>query len=95
MPTFEVAHFHEQGQDMIVIPVNHSFGSKPQADMNAVKASLQVCASAAGLRGTVVLVWDAGGGRMGFLAPSHWQPFFRGLSLAQVRQNVNRRLTCG
>lgn len=94
MPSFEVAHFREQGQDIVVIPLNRSFGAKSTAEKNEVRASLQACASAAGLRGTVVLVWDAGNGRMGFLAPGPWQPFFRGLSLTQVRQNLNRRLTC-
>jgi len=94
MPDFEVAHFREQGQDMVVIPLNRSFGSKSSAEKNELRASLQACASAAGLRGTVVLVWDAGNGRMGFLAPDPWQPFFRSLSLAQVAQNLNRLLTC-
>jgi hypothetical protein len=94
MPSFEVAHFREQGQDMVVIPLDRSFGAKSMAQKNEVQASLQACASAAGLRGTVVLVWDAGNGRMGFLAPAPWQPFFRGLSLAMVAQNINRRLNC-
>lgn len=53
------------------------------------------CASQAGLAGTVALVWNAGAGRMGYLAPPQWQPFFRSLSLSRVAANINRSLTCG
>jgi hypothetical protein len=59
-----------------------------------VIAALQVCARAAGLAGTVVPVWDAGGGRMAFIAPRPWHPFFKSLRLQTVAQNINKRLTC-
>lgn len=26
MPNLDVAHIHEQGQDMIIVPMNQSFG---------------------------------------------------------------------
>jgi hypothetical protein len=95
METYEVAHIHEQGQDMIIIPVQSSFGQRPTATQNEIVSSLQLCASAAGLKGTVVPVWDAGGGRMGFLAPTPWHPFFRSIDLQFVARNINRKLTCG
>jgi hypothetical protein len=95
MPTFEVAHIREQGQDIIIVVVDRSFGSKTNSQQNLVKADLQRCATTAGLAGTLVPVWDAGGGRMGFLAPTQWHAFFRSLTLGHVAANINRRLTCG
>lgn len=95
MPTFQVAHLREQGQDIIIVLVDTSFGYKSQQEQNEVCASLQACASRAGLAGTVVPIWDAGGGRMQFLAPEPWVPFFQSMSLADFAASVNRELTCG
>lgn len=92
MTTFDVAHIREQGQDMIIIPLNASFDLKTPNEQEDVRASLQVGARAAGLAGTVVPVWDSHG-RMRFLAPRPWFPFFSSLSMAFVRANLNKRLT--
>ncbi len=95
MAKYQVAHLCEQGQDIIIVLVNRSFGHMSQVEQNETCNSLQACASSAGLAGNVVPVWDGGGGRLAFLAPQQWAPFFRGLSLADVAANVNRELTCG
>lgn len=95
METFEVAHFQEQGQDIIVVFVNNQFGYKSSIKQNESCAHLQQCASTAGLVGRVVPVWDAGGGRLGFHAAQNWHAFFRNVSLAQLATNINRKLTCG
>lgn len=93
--TFDVAHVKEQGVDLIIVFVASSFGHKTNHEQNEVCASLQACATAAGLAGTVVPVWDTGGGRMGFLAPQNFHPFFRSVSLADVAVSINKKLTCG
>lgn len=95
MAEFDVAHLREQGQDMIIIPLDRDFGYKSGDEQAAIHRSLQLCATSAGLRGSVALVWDTGGGRMGFRAPQPWHPFFRGLDLRTVAANINRTLTCG
>jgi hypothetical protein len=95
MERFQVAHIHEQGVDLIIIPVNDNFRYKSNLEQNQVRSALQLCAASAGLRGTVVPVWDAGGGRMGFLAPSNFHPFFTSINLAFVAANINRELSCG
>lgn len=95
MAQFDVAYLREQGQDMIIVPLTRDFGTKSGADQQAAIAELQACARAAGLAGTVVPVWDSGGGRMAFIAPRPWHPFFSSLSLAVVGRNLNKRLTCG
>lgn len=94
MTTFDVAHIKEQGQDIIIVVLNRSFGNKSQAEQNEICFMLQKCATSAGLAGTVVPVWDSGGDRMGFIAPQPWHPFFRNLSMAYVVRNINRKLTC-
>jgi hypothetical protein len=94
MATFEVAHIKEQGQDIIIVLLKSSFGRKPQDEKNEIALMLQRCATSAGLAGTVVPVWDEGGGRMGFLAPKPWHPFFRSITLRHVAININKKLTC-
>jgi hypothetical protein len=94
MASFDVAHLHEQGQDMVIVPLESAFGHKSQTDQQKVIAALQLCARSAGLAGTVVPVWDDGFGRMAFIAPRPWHSFFQGLSLALVGANINKRLTC-
>lgn len=95
MSTFDVAHFQEQGQQIIVVFVNNQIGHQPSIDQNKMLKLLQRCASTAGLAGTAVAVWDAGGGRMGFLAPPSWHPFFNSISLQDLALNINKKLTCG
>jgi hypothetical protein len=95
MSIFEVAHLREQGQDIIIVLVDRKFGNKTESEQNQIATKLQICARSAGLAGTLVPVWDAGGGRMGFLAPRPWHAFFKSLSLRDVAANINRKLTCG
>lgn len=92
--SYDLAHIQQQGVDLIIIPLDSSFGQRSNADQNAIVAALQACARSAGLRGVVVPVWNAGGGRMGFLAQRNWHAFFSSINLAFVAQNINRRLTC-
>jgi hypothetical protein len=92
MPHFKVAHLRQQGQDMIVVPLESSFGNKTSHDQRQMISSLQIHARAAGLAGTVIPVWDGGGGRMQFIAPQPWHPFFRSLNLRSVFSNINKDL---
>ncbi|MBI5519227.1 MAG: hypothetical protein HY916_04120 [Desulfovibrio sp.] len=94
MEEFKVAYLREQGQDMVIVPVSNSFGRKSRSEQADIVDWLQGCASSAGLAGVVVPVWDAGGGRMGFLAPRPWQTFFKSLNLGIVARNINKTLRC-
>jgi hypothetical protein len=91
---FDVAHIQRQGVNLIIIPLKSSFGHKTMTEQNQTVAVLQSYARAAGLAGTVVPVWDAGSGRMGFLAPSNWRAFFQSIDLIFVARNINRQLIC-
>jgi len=92
VPRLPVAHIREQGQDIIIVPLESAFGNKsPQEQQTAVN-ELQARASSAGLAGIVVPVWDAGGGRMAFIALTQWHPFFNSINLQWVSRNINREL---
>jgi hypothetical protein len=91
MPRFNVAHLREQGQDMIIVPLDSSFGFRSGSDQQSFTADLQVHANDAGLIGTVVPVWEQNG-RMAFIAPRPWHPFFQSIGLRFVAANINREI---
>lgn len=93
MSTFKVAHIREQGVDLIIIPLDDSFANKTFEEQNEAQGALQLCASSAGLAGTVVPVWRKGRG-MAFLAPRNFHPYFESISMSHVAANLNRELTC-
>lgn len=94
MSEFEVAHIHEQGQNMIIVFVNARVGSMSNMERAEIMASLQACASSAGLAGSVVLVWKTNSGRTEFSAPRSWHPFFKSISYDELAININKELTC-
>jgi hypothetical protein len=93
MPKFQVAHILEQGVNLIIIPLDSSFGHKSSDEQGQIISELQMRASSANLAGTVVPVWNAGAGRMAFIAPSKWHPFFRTITLQWVAANINKALS--
>lgn len=93
MPRLKVAHLREQGVDLIIVPLDRGFGYKTQQDQQEVIDEIQMRSQSAGLAGRVVPVWDAGNGRMSFIAPQNWHAFFKGLSLRAVSANVNKELS--
>ena len=92
MPRFKIAHIKVQGIDLIIVPLESSFGHKTKEDQQQPIAEFQIHANAADLKGDVVPVWDSGGGKMAFIAPTNWHPYFKSISLAIVWANVNREL---
>jgi hypothetical protein len=92
MPRFSIAHRNEQGQELIIVPLDKSFDYKAQSEKDAIIRELQMRAGNADLRGTVVPVWQSSGGRMAFIAPRPWWPYFRGLTLSAVSLMINREL---
>jgi len=92
MPNFDVAHIREQGVDLIIILLGPNFQYQTQQQKNDICEELQARATAAGLIGTVVPVWQHGR-QMSFMAPPNWHPFFRGLSWQMIMNNVNRTLS--
>jgi hypothetical protein len=94
MATYDIAHIREQGIDLIIVLVDPAFGFESPGEQQQIVAVLQECATQAGLAGTVIPVWDAGAGRIGFLAPQNWLSFFSSIDLTFVIRNINRKLVC-
>lgn len=92
MPTLRVAHIRQQGQDMIIAPLDHSFEAKSQDNQDSVISEIEAVAHSAGLRGSAVVVWQSGG-RMKFIAPTPWHPFFRSINWRWLMANLNQTLT--
>lgn len=90
---FDIAHIREQGQDIIIIPLDSSFNNKTLTQKNQIIFALQMCASSAGLEGRVVVMWFNKGSTM-FIAPPEWHPFFNSIDMVWVARNINRSLTC-
>lgn len=92
MPNLKVAHLRQQGVDLIIAPLDNDFGRKTRQDQQEIVSEIQMRSRAAGFAGTVVPVWDNGAGRMTFIAPNNWHPFFSSLNLRAVWANVNREV---
>ncbi len=92
MPRFKAAHVREQGQDMIIFPLDGAFDHKPDSAKAQLLRELEVRANRAGLAGGAVAVWEIGG-RTRFMGPRPWHGFLRGLSLRIVLANVNQEIS--
>lgn len=93
MPHFKVAHVREQGQDMIIFPLDQRFGQLPKHEQQQELTGLEMRAHGAGLAGHAVAVWDAGGGRMGFIGPQQWHGFLQNLNLRGVLASLNKEIS--
>ena len=49
MKTFDVAHIREQGVDLIIVPLDFSFGYKTQQEQNELARALETFAHNAGM----------------------------------------------
>lgn len=92
MPSFDAAHVREQGVDLIIVPLNSSFGHKPECEQAELIDAMQLAANSAGLAGTVVPMWNVGS-RTAFIAPPNWHPFFRSIGWNEVLANVNKKIS--
>lgn len=92
MPTFKVAHLCEQGQNVLLFPLDKSFGYKAPADQHSILEELEDRAHASGLAGSAAAFWESGG-RTHFLGPKPWQSFLRSISIRNVLANVNKSIS--
>lgn len=92
MATFEVAYIRHQGQDVILVVVSPTFGSRSSTDQAQTLGGLEIAAHQAGLAGHVALVWNNGGRVMSY-GPQQWSGFLQSLTWPLIAANVNRSLT--
>ena len=92
MPTFQVAHLRRDGQDVIIVPVDRSFGQRSPAEQARLQEAVQRSAAAARIPGCVVPVWEDASGRMAFRAPPPWHEFLKTIDMVYVATALNRKL---
>jgi hypothetical protein len=94
MTHYKIAHIRDHGVNMIIIPLDPSFGKKTWGVQNKIMDEIQISAKNAGLTGTVVPVWQIGENH-GFIAPPKWHPFFKTFSWDDILARINKELLCG
>jgi hypothetical protein len=94
MTTYQVARFHEQGQDVMIIPMGSAFGRLPASEQQSTYQALSLAAHNAGHNGVVALYWQYGG-KAQFISPSNTHAFFQGFEWARVLANLNQTLRIG
>lgn len=92
MPQLKLAHIREQGQDMIIFPLDRSFGNKSDYEQSAALEELEMRANSAGLAGRAVAFWQQGGRTM-FRGPNPWHGFLKSVSMSWVQANLNRQIS--
>lgn len=91
MREYRIAHVREQGQQMIIIPLERDFEHRSPQEQQATVAALQAAAIDADLAGAVVVAWQVGQ-RHKFIAPPQWQRFFSTLPWHNIVASLNKTL---
>lgn len=92
MTSIKVAHIREQGQNMLLFPLDRSFGHKTPFEKQAVLTELENRAHGAGLAGRAAVFWESGGSTYS-LGPKNWRNFLRSMSLRTVLASVNKTIS--
>jgi hypothetical protein len=93
MPTFQVAYLRRNGQDVIIVPVDGSFGKRSPAEQSRIQEAFQRSAAASDMPGVVVPVWEDASGKMAFRAPPPWHEFLKSIDMVYVATALNRSLS--
>jgi hypothetical protein len=93
MPTFQVASLRHEDRDVIIVPVDRSFGKRSPAEQARIQEAFQRSAAASDIPGIVVPVWEDTTGRMAFRAPPPWYEFFKSIDMVYVATALNRSLS--
>jgi len=93
MPTFQVACLQHDGLDMIIVPVDRSFGKRSATEQARIQEAFQRSAAAENLTGVVVPVWEGANGQMDFRAPATLRDFLKSIDMVYVATALNRNLS--
>jgi len=95
MPTFQVAHLQHGGQDLIIVPVDRSFGKRSPTEQARIQDAFQRSAHVSNIPGVVVPVWDDPTSKTGmsFRAPLTWHEFLKTIDMVYVATALNRTLS--
>ena len=93
MPKFQVAALRHDGRDVIIVPVDRSFGKRSPAEQVRIQEAFQRSAAAVDIPGVVVPVWEDSNGKMAFRAPPPWHDFLKSIDMIYVATALNRSLS--
>ena len=93
MPVFQVAHIRRDGQDIIIVPVDRTFGKRSPSEQARIQEAFQRSAVSVEMPGVVVPVWEDAAGRMAFRAPPPWHEFLKSIDMVYVATALNRTLS--
>lgn len=88
MRQLKVAYFKRIGIELILVPLDRAFGNKSHSEKSEIIRNLHLDATASGMKGTVVPIWNDDGHRH-FIAPMELHPFLRGFRWSEVMDSVN------
>ncbi len=93
MAKYLIAHVRQGAQDMIIFPLDSTFGSQSNHAQEEIMRTFQLAAAGASLAGRVVVIWQSGNYTY-FRAPPAWHSFFKSPNAyAFVLGNLNKELT--
>jgi hypothetical protein len=93
MAKYLIAHVRQGGQNMIIFPLDASFGGQSNHAQEALMRTFHLAAAGAGLAGHVVVIWRSED-RTYFRAPYAWHSFFTSPdAYTFVMGNLNKELT--
>ena len=93
MPVFQVAHIRRDSQDIIIVPVDRTFGKRSPSEQARIQEAFQRSAVSVEMPGVVVPVWEDAAGRMAFRAPPPWHEFLKSIDMVYVATALNRTLS--
>jgi len=91
---YDVSHFREGGQDIIVTFCASQVETLPPAGKDALRDMLEACAHNQGLGGATALAWKVGS-QWKMWAPPHVKSILQRLAIEDIALNINWQLTCG
>jgi hypothetical protein len=93
MAKYRVAQLTHEGENVILVPMDRSFGKSVQEHKEQELTKLQAAAESTGLNGIVVAIWDSAGS-VGAFGPDKWKNFAESLKWTSLRTKMNRDLEC-
>jgi hypothetical protein len=93
MPKYKVAQLSYEGENVILVPMDRSFGKRPQEQKDQELSKLQAAADATGLNGKLVIIWDAAGSVAAF-GPDKLKGYAESLRWTSLRTKMNCDLDC-
>ena len=91
MAKYRVAQLTHEGENVILVPVDRSFGKRAQEHREQELVKLRAAAASTGLNGTVVIIWDSAGSVAAF-GPDKWKNFAENLRWTSLRTKMNSDL---